>query len=643
MRSVGIDFGTTNCAVAVATGGVVETARFGVSQALETFRSVLFFEGAQSRGRKRPLAGPSAIDAYLTRETPGRLIQSLKSFLSSALFRETWVHNERYSVEDLTAAMALSLREEAERQLGDLGKRVVVGRPVRFVGADTDDADALAVSRLDQAFRRAGFDEIQFEFEPIGAAYFYESTLDHNEKIVIADFGGGTSDFSLLKVGPRMRGRGILSTAGLPLAGDSFDAKIVRNVVSPMLGLGSEYRSLDKMLPIPRSVYLKLEKWHHLSFLKTQETLRMLRSLQAQAEEPSKIEALLHLIESDAGYNLHRAVQRTKVELSSREHSEFVYEDPCVSIRQTVRRSDFEDWIDPQLSQISRLRRCPAARCPHHRRSSRSSLPDRRNLPGPRRPPHLRAPLRTRPRPSRRRVHLRRPRPRPARREVACLRPGNIDHLPSIKRRDRVNHPSVRPFHRPIHHRPQLFRGVCTPQGRDPVRRINAMQKRTDEDPEQHHRNPMTHQIQHDQPLTRPRNIADQLHNLCLRKMMHHANRQCDIGRRQRIANRVTRQNRNPFELRSGPQIEAHHVDPELSTDLLQQRALPAADIEHPSNRMLALAQPAKNLVRIPQQALRPCQIAICLRNHLRRQQRILQQLDPIDTILHDLYYLRNS
>jgi hypothetical chaperone protein len=139
----------------------------------------------------------------------------------------------------------------------------------------------------------------------------------------------------------------------LPLAGDVFDAKIVRHVVSPMLGLGSQYRSLGKMLPVPASVYLKLEKWHHLSFLKTQETLRMLKSLEVQAEEPGKIEALVNLIENDAGYNLHRAVQKTKVELSSKEQSEFSYEDPLVSIRQTVTRADFEDWIEKELSQIS--------------------------------------------------------------------------------------------------------------------------------------------------------------------------------------------------------------------------------------------------------------------------------------------------
>ncbi len=346
MRAVGIDFGTTNCAVAVARDGVVEMARFGVEGMLETFRSVLYFDGT----KKRPLAGPAAIDAYLARETPGRLIQSLKSFLSSALFRETWVAGERYSVEDLTAAMARALRVEAEKQFGDLGTRVVLGRPVRFVGGETEEADALAVSRLEQAFGRAGFEEIVFELEPVGAAYFYESTLDREERILIGDFGGGTSDFSLLRVGKRRR---ILSNAGLPFAGDAFDAKIVRHVVSPMLGLGTKYRSLDKMLPMPSSVYLKLEKWHHLSFLKNQDTLRMLRSLEVQAEEPAKIEALINLVENDAGYNLHRSVQRTKVELSSRERSELVYEDPCVSIRQALTRGDFEDWIEPELSAIS--------------------------------------------------------------------------------------------------------------------------------------------------------------------------------------------------------------------------------------------------------------------------------------------------
>jgi hypothetical chaperone protein len=346
--------------VSVIESGQVRMAHFGApSKTLETFRSILYFDAPKSRarGRKRPLAGPRAIDAYLAREEPGRLIQSLKSFLASALFSETWVGSERYSVEDLTAALAQALRAEAEEQLGDLGTRVVLGRPVRFVGASTEEDEELALERLQQAFRRAGFDEVIFEYEPIGAAYYYETTLDHDELILIADFGGGTSDFSLLRVGPGVRRRGrtrqdILGSLGLPLAGDTFDAKIVRHLVSPLLGKGSSYRSLDKLLPMPSSLYLKLEKWHHLSFLRSADTLRMLRTLHVQAVEPDKIENLIHLVENDVGYILHRAVQRAKYELSTADQSVFEFTDSFVSIRRTFTRRDFEGWISGELEQI---------------------------------------------------------------------------------------------------------------------------------------------------------------------------------------------------------------------------------------------------------------------------------------------------
>ncbi len=358
-QGVGIDFGTTNCAVAIASSTGVRMARFG-QNTLETFRSVLYFDAERSRtrARKRPLAGPFAIDAYLAREEPGRLIQSLKSFLASALFTETWVGSNRYSVEDLTASLVQALRKEAEEQLGDLGTRVVAGRPVRFVGSDTEEDEALALERLDQAFRRAGFEQITFEFEPVGAAYFYESRLDHDELIVIADFGGGTSDFSLLRVGPGVRSRGkeqreILATVGVPIAGDSFDAKIVRHVVSPLLGLGTSYRSVDKILPVPSSIYLKLEKWHHLSFLRASDTMRMLRSLQVQALEPEKIEGLIHMVENDVGFNLHRSVQRAKYELSIQDRAMFEFTDSFVSIRQPVTRAEFESWIAGELAHIA--------------------------------------------------------------------------------------------------------------------------------------------------------------------------------------------------------------------------------------------------------------------------------------------------
>ncbi len=146
------------------------------------------------------------------------------------------------------------LRSHAERQFEKPIRSAMVGRPVRFAGADTQEDEEFALSRLRQAFAMAGFERVDFEMEPVAAAYAYESTLDHDELILIGDFGGGTSDFSLLRVGPGIRRRGrtpqdLLGNSGVGLAGDAFDARLVRKLVSPALGSDSEARSLNKLLP----------------------------------------------------------------------------------------------------------------------------------------------------------------------------------------------------------------------------------------------------------------------------------------------------------------------------------------------------------------------------------------------------------
>jgi hypothetical chaperone protein len=204
---------------------------------------------------------------------------------------------------------------------------------------------------------RAGFERVTFEYEPVAAAYHYESTLDREELILIGDFGGGTSDFSLLRVGPEIRKRGreprdLLGNEGLGLAGDAFDAKIVRHLVSPALGAGSYLHSFGKTLPVPNWVYFKLERWHHLSFLRSAETLNMLRTVRAQAAQRAKLDALLYLVENDLGYQLHRAVQRAKVTLSHATHTVFRFTDGDLELEEEVRREQFEDWIGEELASI---------------------------------------------------------------------------------------------------------------------------------------------------------------------------------------------------------------------------------------------------------------------------------------------------
>jgi hypothetical chaperone protein len=369
--ALGIDFGTTNSSIALARGGgAVELVSFPtLTGATESFRSVLYLEQRKHAGRSsiKSFTGPQAIEHYLEAEHKGRLIQSLKSYLTSRTLTGTEVFGRRYKVEDLIARILTDLRLSAERQFGEEVRHATVGRPVRFVGAENDEDDAFAVERLRGAFLHAGFESVAFEMEPIAAAYSYESTLDHDELILIGDFGGGTSDFSLLHVGPGVRRRGraakdLLGNSGLGLAGDSFDARIVRKLVSPALGSDSLERSyshaVDRPAPIipavPAWIYANLERWHYLSFLKTRNVAEILRSARARAEEPEKIEALINLIEEDLGYQLHQAVQRVKIMLSHEESAEFRFRDGSMDIVATVRREEFEGWIADDLQSIER-------------------------------------------------------------------------------------------------------------------------------------------------------------------------------------------------------------------------------------------------------------------------------------------------
>lgn len=359
----GIDFGTTNSSMALAMGdSQVQLASFSL-RGVETssFRSVLYLEPRKKSGgaqRKHSWSGPAAIEHYLDAEEKGRLIQSLKSYLSSRPLTGTEVFGRRYTLEELISRMLSDLRDEAERQFGTPIRHAMVGRPVRFVGAETDDDDAYAVSRLREAFRLAGFEHVDFEMEPVAAAYTYESTLDHDELILIGDFGGGTSDFSLLQVGPGVRRRGrtaedLLGNSGLGLAGDAFDARIVRKLVSPALGSNSHARSLNKILPaVPAWIYANLERWHSLSFLRTRNVTEILKSAHLRALEPEKIEALINLVEEDLGYQLHQAVQRMKFELSRSENAEFRFHDGSMDLCIPVVRSDFEVWIKEELESI---------------------------------------------------------------------------------------------------------------------------------------------------------------------------------------------------------------------------------------------------------------------------------------------------
>jgi len=353
---VGVDFGTTNSAVAFADAtGPPRLAQFPTAQGpRSTFPSVLYFEP-----KKPSVAGSDAIERYLASETKGRFIQSLKAYLADRTFEGTGIGTQHYTLEKLIALIGKHMSDRLGLASWPSPKRIVLGRPVHFSSPPDAALDAFATGRLLSAIRLAGFEEIVFEYEPVAAAYAYEARLERDERILIGDFGGGTSDFTIISVGPGVRQRGrrssdIIGTDGVPIAGDAFDKRIIRNLVAPRLGLGGEYLSPpNKFLPVPSWPYERLERWHYLSFLKSPSTLEMLERIRRTASTPERLEAFLLLIKLELGYQLHEAVQRTKFELSAGLESEFLFQSGPVTIRKKVTRRDFERWIADELTTMS--------------------------------------------------------------------------------------------------------------------------------------------------------------------------------------------------------------------------------------------------------------------------------------------------
>lgn len=362
IKALGLDFGTTNSAVALAVAGhAPRLARFPYGQGeTETFRSILFFEGGGLKHRKGEgsYAGPSAIEHYLESSHKGRFIQSLKAYLGDASFTGTIVGGRQRTLEALIGLILQKLLAAATASLGPLPNRVIVGRPVHFTDARTSEDDELALTRMRTALKIAGITDPQFEFEPVAAAYAYQQSIRKPETVLIADFGGGTSDFSLLSLAPNDSTQPgpieILGNDGLAFAGDVFDRAIVRHAVAPRLGQGSHYVSgPDKVLPMPDWVYAKLERWHYLSFLKSATTIEMIERVQSTSSAPKEIAALLHLIDSDLGYELHAHVNRTKIELSSALEAAFHFDLFPIAIDWPATRAEFNEWIQPQLDGIA--------------------------------------------------------------------------------------------------------------------------------------------------------------------------------------------------------------------------------------------------------------------------------------------------
>jgi hypothetical chaperone protein len=208
---------------------------------------------------------------------------------------------------------------------------------------------------LTAAYRQAGFADVDFAYEPLGAAYWYARDLKRDETVLVADFGGGTSDFSVMQFS-RVDGRiraAPLAHGGVGIAGDVFDYRLIDHLVAPRLGKGTHYRSLGKVLPLPAYFHAAFAQWHQLSWLNTPQTLNELRRLAATSEAPRMLEDLATFIEMDLGFDLYQAVSRVKAQLSEAQSARLSFAKVGVHIEADVTRADFESWIADDLRRIA--------------------------------------------------------------------------------------------------------------------------------------------------------------------------------------------------------------------------------------------------------------------------------------------------
>jgi hypothetical chaperone protein len=364
-RALGLDFGTTNTVLAMASStGKAEAVGFkpkaNARDAFSTFRSAMcFWEDENDSVRDlRFEAGPWAIERFIDDPTDCRFIQSFKTFAASPAFSETFIHGRKFRFEDLLCAFLQKLRDHADAGLIGEQLNLVVGRPVNFAGHNANES--LALERYARAFDAAGFGTLTFVYEPVAAAYFFAQRLTRAATVLVADFGGGTSDFSIIRFEPTAgKLHAIpLANSGVAVAGDVLDYRILEHAVLPQLGYRAQYKSIGKTLEMPSYYHHRFAQWSQLALMKSPQTLRELRGYLRDALARDGLERFIAIIENDLGYPLYKAVSETKAALSHASSTEFVFTAKGVGydidLRATIARSDFERWIAEDLQAIER-------------------------------------------------------------------------------------------------------------------------------------------------------------------------------------------------------------------------------------------------------------------------------------------------
>ena len=360
MTICGVDFGTSNSALALPSGEVLRLEPLAEAQQL--FRSVLFFP----EETKETLAGHEAIERY-QEDNAGRFIQSMKTWLPSSSFTRTTIRGVTLSLEELIAIFLRRLRAQASKVHGSAITHVVLGRPAQF--SAVPETDAFAQERLRKAAELAGFESVRFLIEPIAAALTYEATLRRDELVLVADFGAGTTDLTLMWLGPSHRTNpnrrvDVVASGGVYVGGDRFDSAIMKHKLLPYFGQGATYEVGFKRMPMPTYVMGRLLSWHEMSLIREKSTRELIDQMLKTSDKKDAIKALHDLVMYNLGYRLFRAIEKAKIELSSKPKATIDFDDERVHVHEVITRQELEAFTSTLITELEACTDSLLARVP---------------------------------------------------------------------------------------------------------------------------------------------------------------------------------------------------------------------------------------------------------------------------------------
>lgn len=338
----GIDFGTSNSALAILDQDSQQILK------LFTAPSLLFFKEMGSKPEAPTVAiGDAAIDQYVENRMHGRFMKSIKKVLPNKSFLDTRIGGNRYRAEDLVVLILSHLITQADEFLGQSVKKAVIGRPVVF--DENPEKDQLAQERLGRAAKMAGLEEFYFQMEPIGAAYTYQRQISKPELVLVADFGGGTSDFSLMRLHPAAESQtneDMLAQGGIYIGGDSFDSDIMWHKGTPHFGRGvKEEFTPGKPIDLPLNYFLNICSWERMNFL---DTLRMRLSIAKSyqfSKQDYRVKNLQTLIDKNLGYTFFKQIEQAKIVLGSQDTTFLDYNQHEIEIHEEIQAEEFEHKI----------------------------------------------------------------------------------------------------------------------------------------------------------------------------------------------------------------------------------------------------------------------------------------------------------